>query len=295
MNQKIHAYLMLFLVAVIWGATFPIIHNSVKTVDPLVFVWIRFSMAGLFLLPFMWRHFRFRDNASFKFGLILGLINGCTFVLQTLALERVDSSRVAFLTATYIILVPLMLPMFGFRKPKLSEGIAAVICLIGVYIITGARINGFVLGDLFVLTSAISIALGLIVVEYANKHKTNRSLFNFYQIIFTTILPMGGMFSQHINIPSSISFWASVSYCAIFATVVAFLMQLKYQPVTGASKAALIFSLESVFAGVFSWIAGEEISRSVIIGGSIILFSTVLVDIIHIIKPLHDGNAIKQV
>lgn len=285
MNEKIFAFLMLFLVSVIWGATFPIIHNSVAKVDPLVFVWIRFSIAGVVLLLIMWKKLRQRDIASFKYGVLLGLINGCTFVLQTLALQVLDSSRTAFLTATYIIMVPLLLPFFGFRKPTIGECIAAVICLYGVYIISGAHINAFKLGDFLVLCSAISIALGLIVVEFAAKHTRSNMVFNFYQIIFTTIIPMGMLFGKHVTIPNNFGFWLSVSYCAVFATALAFLLQVKYQSVVGASKAALIFSLEAVFASVFAWINGEEITRQIIIGGGIILISTVLVDIIHILKP----------
>ena len=90
---------------------------------------------------------------------------------------------------------------------------------------------------------------------------------------------------KHTELPQSMSFWLSVSYCAVFATSIAFLMQVKYQAVVGASKTALIFSLESVFASIFAWFSGELITRQIIIGGGIILLSTILVDIIHILKP----------
>ena len=135
MSKQFHAYLMLILISVIWGATFPIIHNSVQNISPILFVLVRFGLAGIFLLPFIWRQFRQKDTASLKFGILLGIVNSGTFILQSMALQTVDSARTGFLTAIYIILVPLMLPLFGFRKPTLSECLAAVVCLYGVYII----------------------------------------------------------------------------------------------------------------------------------------------------------------
>lgn len=202
-----------------------------------------------------------------------------------MALEYLDSARVGFLTSVYIVLVPLMLPIFGFKKPTISEAIAAVTCIGGVYIISGAHISQFHLGDLLVLASAVCIGLGIILVEFANRYSRSTQLFNFYQIIFTAMVP-GGMLAIHGYImPIQLGFWFSVTYCAVFATAIAFLIQVKYQKVVGASKTALIFSLESVFASVFAWVNGEEINHQIVIGGSIILFSTLLVDTIRILKP----------
>lgn len=285
MNKQVHAYIMLLLVTVIWGATFPIIHNSVQNVSPIIFVVVRFGIAGLLLLPFVWQQFKVRDFASLKYGIILGLINSGSFILQSMALKTVDSARTGFLTAIYIILVPLMLPLFGFRKPTIGECIAAIICLFGVYIISGAHISDLQIGDLLVIASALCIGLGLIVVEFANKHIRSSKLFNFYQIIFTTMLPLGITVVHGEQMPTTLSFWLSVVYCAVFATVIAFLMQVKYQNVVGASKTALIFSLEAVFASVFAWFNGELITKQIILGGAIILFSTVYVDIVRIMRP----------
>lgn len=285
MNKQVHAYIMLLLVTIIWGATFPIIHNSVQNVDPAVFVVVRFGIAGLLLLPFIWQQFRVRDLASLKYGVILGIINSGTFILQSMALKTVDSARTGFLTAIYIILVPLMLPLFGFRKPTIGECIAAIICLFGVYIISGAHINDLHLGDLLVIASALCIGLGLIVVEFANKYVHSSKLFNFYQIIFTTMLPFGITVAHGAQMPTTVAFWLSVIYCAVFATVIAFLMQVKYQNIVGASKTALIFSLEAVFASIFAWFNGELITKQILIGGAIILFSTVYVDIARILIP----------
>ena len=285
MNKKLHAYLMLLLVTIIWGATFPVIHYSVQRANPLLFVLIRFAIAGVVLLCIMGKSLLRRDIASLKFGVILGLVNGGTFVLQTTALQSIDSSRTAFLTATYIIMVPLLLPLFGFRKPTFGECSAALVCLFGVYIMSGASISGIQLGDLLVILSALFIAVGIIIVEYAAKYTKSNSVFNFYQIIFTTILPAIMLAGKHIVVPQTINFWLSVSYCAVFATAIAFLVQVKYQSVVGASKTALILSLESVFASIFAWFSGEVITRQIIIGGGVILLSTILVDIIHILKP----------
>ena len=211
-------------------------------------------------------------------------MNSCIFLFQTIALKTLDSPRAAFLSVIYVILVPFLLPFFGFRKPKIIEGIAAIICLYGVYLLSGAKITTFEIGDFWIIASTLCVAFSIIIIEHVANKVEDILLFSFYQIIFTTLLPLIMLIYHPVVIPTTHGFWLSVIYCAIFATTLAFIFQLKYQAQVGASKAALIFSLEAVFAGIFAWLMGEKISHQTLIGGGIILFSIILIDLVHMFR-----------
>lgn len=284
MKSSFYAHIILFLITILWGATFPVVHNFGGSDSPTLFVFMRFFIAAIVMLPFIYYRFNLLDLASLKYGFLLGLVNSCIFLFQTIALKTLDSPRAAFLSVIYVILVPFLLPFFGFRKPKIIEGIAAIICLYGVYLLSGAKITTFQIGDFWIIASTLCVAFSIIIIEHVANKVEDILLFSFYQIIFTTLLPLIMLIYHPVVIPTTHGFWLSVIYCAIFATTLAFIFQLKYQAQVGASKAALIFSLEAVFAGIFAWLMGEKISHQTLIGGGIILFSIILIDLVHMFR-----------
>lgn len=280
-NKK--AYALLWLVPVIWGVTFPIIHLVIKDISANLFVFWRFLIAGAVLLPVFIqaiskKSVRFRD---IKYGLILGVINSGAFICQSMALNHGNSAEVAFLTGVNVILVPFLMPLFGLRSPRFIEIIAALVCLFGIYLVSSASVNSFSYEDILVLLSALFIAIGIVVVEKASLKSENLKLLTFYQIIFTSIAPFimlkGYIFDVRILNPNVLMI---LFYCAFFATSLALFIQMKYQSVIGSNKTAIIFSMEAVFATIFAYLFGEHITLSVVIGGSIIIFSSLLVDII---------------
>lgn len=281
MNIKLKAFLILMTIPLLWGITFPLMHIVLANSSANLFVFWRFLLAGLVLLPVL--HLAISRKKAravdFKYGLIIGLINSGSFVFQGMALQHEDSARAAFITGINVVMVPLLLPLFAMGRPKLAELIAAGLCLVGIYVISDAKFTELNYGDLLVLLSSICIALGIILVEKASKVSYSLKLLTFYQIIFTAVAPFMILKGQVFTFPIGQLFWWSLLYCAIFATVIPIFLQLKYQPVLGSSKSAIIFSLEAVFATFFAWLFGEPISDNVILGGIIILFSAVMTDI----------------
>lgn len=280
MNIKLKAFIILLTIPLLWGVTFPLMHIVLSNSSANLFVFWRFFVAGIILLPVL--HLAIlRKKAKpvdLKYGLIIGLINSGSFVFQGMALQHEDSARAAFITGINVVMVPLLLPLFAMGRPKVSELIAAFMCLIGIYVISDAKFTEISYGDLLVLLSSICIALGIILVEKASKVSQSLKLLTFYQIILTSLAPFMILKGHVINFPTGQLFWWSLVYCAIFATVIPIFLQLKYQPVLGSSKSAIIFSLEAVFATFFAWLFGEPISDNVILGGSIILFSAIMTD-----------------
>jgi drug/metabolite transporter (DMT)-like permease len=274
-TRKAHAYLI--LVTAIWGATFPFIRNAVAHVDPFLFVGIRFLLGALLLAPLLWTSLKIRSSKLLIGTIVLGLLNGIAYVAQTIGLQTVPSSRAAFITGLSVVLVPLFTPFFKLGKPNTVDLICSLICLAGLYILTGANFNAVTHGDWWVLLGAVFFACSISYLQSLSLHINNHKAIAFYQVLFTVPLPL--LFTFHANYsalfyPSTI---IGILFCALAATSLAFFLQAKYQPLTTAPKAALIYSLEPVFASVFGLlINGEPITRAVVFGGILILLSLML-------------------
>lgn len=283
-NQETKAFFILLTIPVMWGITFPLIHEIVYNYSPSLFVLWRFWLAAIvMLLPFIdaLRRRQF-SRIDILYGLAIGLVNSGAFVLQAQSLLYIDSARAAFLTGMNVVMVPLLLPFFAMGRPRLIDLMAAGVCLAGIYLISGADFRNFDEGDWLVIASALCIAIGIIITEKASLVSNNLKLLTFYQIIFTTLVPMGVLGTQITIIPHSQLFWWGAIYCAVIATALPLFLQLKYQKYVGSSKVAIIFSLESVTATFCAWLAGEKITVNIIIGGLIILISTILGNLIEL-------------
>ena len=166
MNRELKAYLILLTVPVMWGITFPLMHRIVADYAPSLFVFWRFMLAALIMSPLfisaiIKRRLKWGDV---RYGLILGLLNSGSFVLQAMSLKYMDSSRAAFLTGINVVMVPFLLPLFKMGRPKAIEIIAALFCLWGIYLISGAGLNGhFGRGELLVISKFPPQTLGSIV------------------------------------------------------------------------------------------------------------------------------------
>lgn len=283
MSEQLKATFMLLLAPLFWGVTFPLMHLVLHYCSADFFVFWRFLIAGAMLIPVLILAIRRRTigKIDLYYGLAIGLMNCGAFLFQAIALEsQKSSSEIAFLTGINVILVPLFMPLLGMRKPQINEVIAAFICLFGVFIINNAKFS-FSEVDILVVFSTICIAIGMILVEKASLVSKNLQLLTFYQIIFTSIIPFAYLKGIVLPIPSQHIVWFALGYCAIFATIIPILFQLKYQHVIGSNKAAIIYSLEAVFAMIFALLVfGESITINVVVGGSIIIFSVIYNDII---------------
>lgn len=277
MKPSTIANLYLLLVTAMWGMTFPLIHNAVAQVDPFLFVFIRFALGAALLLPLVWgalkgSHWRFICGS-----MVLGIINSGAYLAQTIGLQTIDASRAAFLTGLCVVLIPLLTPFFKLGRPNLLDFICSFICLAGLYILTGADLHAITRGDEWVLLAAILFAITISYLQYLSlKHKNHRAL-AFFLILFTAPLPM--FFFWHANFHALLlpSVLVGVLFCTICATSLALYLQTKYQKFTTAPKAAIIYSLEPVFASIFGFLLnGEVITWHTVVGGIVMLFSLML-------------------
>jgi drug/metabolite transporter (DMT)-like permease len=280
MSNAKKAELYLLLITAIWGLTFPLVGNAVKHMNPIDFVSLRFLLATLIMLPFIWKDLKNTNRMILGYGALLGAINFGCYVLQGMGLQTLGSGESAFITSTTVVIVPIIVLIFHHHKPHLLDYISAALCLCGLYILTGANITAINQGELFTFICAVFCALWIILTDVATRKIHDFKLLVFFQIIFTAIfaLPHSVMHYEQLAMNKQTVF--ALLYCAIFATLIVFYLQAKYQRQTTASKAALIFCAEPIFAVLYSWIIfSENPSFNTLVGGAIILGSIALPDL----------------
>jgi drug/metabolite transporter (DMT)-like permease len=276
--SKLRADGYLLLATLAWGTTFPLIKQAIQFISPSLFVSLRFALASLILSPFLIRALLRSQKKTFIFGCILGFINTCIYVTQATGMETIGPAEGAFLTGFNVILVPMLMPFFNIGKPKTKDFVCGLICLFGIFVLTGAGFSHLEVGVYWVLLGSIFIAFSILCLQKFTQSTPDLDALAFAQILTTVILispwTLYTTTSENLHEAFQLMPLLSICFCAIFATSFALLIQTRYQRMTTPSRASLIFSLEPVFATLFGYfINGEAVSWRIAVGGIIILGS----------------------
>ena len=282
LSYRLRADGYLLLATVAWGMTFPLIKEGMQFVSPSIFVTLRFIFASLILLPFLYSALMKCDRKTLLFGTLLGGINTCIYITQATGMETIHPAEGAFITGINVVFVPLLLPLFKIGKPQLKDFLCSLICLLGIFVLTDASAGIAHLKDgvFWVAGSAFFVALSILFLQKFSQSTKHIDSLAFFQVLTTVALiaPWTLYTSDAKSYHAALHLTPilAISFCAIFATSFALLIQTRYQRLTSPSRAALIFALEPVFATVFSYfINGDSISWRILLGGGLILSSIV--------------------
>ena len=287
----------LLLNTVIWGATFAIIKGALDDVSPMVFISLRFTIAALILLPFIFGTFKKYNKALVFGGALLGLFYFLGFATQTIGLNYTTATKSGFITGTFIVFTPLFQLLIEKRKPSRVNIVGIVLAFLGLVFLSAKGTSflnifselgkNFNLGDFLTLLCAMFFALYLVYMDIISR-KFDYMPLVFIQIavtgvggIITAILfSASGVETIRFSLNSNIIF--AVLYTSILATILTTILQTKFQKVVTPSKAGIIFSFEPIFAALFAFFAlSEKISNFGLIGCALIfagLFVTEVFD-----------------
>jgi len=275
-RSSLYADLFLFLATVAWGITFPLIKNGMEYITPGVFVTLRFSLALLMLLPFVFLSVLKSDLKTLWIGLFIGFLNVGVYFTQSEGMETISAPEGAFITGLNVIFVPLLLPLFKMGRPSFKDLICSLICLLGIFILTNAS-EGFghiQAGVYWVAAGSLFSAIAILFLQKFSQNNQHLDAMAFFQVLGTVILILPFNLSQSYKPAFELSPLLSIVFCALFATSFALLAQTRYQRLTNPARAALIFALEPVFATIFSYfINGTHPTWRTLMGGTIILLS----------------------
>jgi len=273
MNKQFVADLLLLSVAFIWGVTFVVVQNAIQILPPHLFNGIRFLIAALFLcLLIIHPNYRIKfTKDTIKFGIILGLFLFLGYAFQTLGLVYTTSSKAGFITGLSVMMVPLLSVWLLKEKLKSISIIGALTGTAGLFFLTTGDFSALNLGDALVLLCAFAFAFHIIFTDkYSKKYKafplTIIQLFTVSVFSFIASI-LFELWKYPVNVDMILNQEVVVAFMitSLLATAYAFIVQTKFQAYTTASRVALIFAMEPVFAALTAFIYQNE--RLTIISG----------------------------
>lgn len=241
---------------------------SLNYFPPILFLAYRFGLASLLMLLIFGR--RALKRETFKEGFILGLTLFFGHGFQIVGLKYTTASNSAFITSLYVVLTPFIAYFMLGEKVTGRDLTSLVLAVIGLYLISGAG-TSINYGDFLTLLCAVSFAFQIVLVhKFGEKDYLSLTFWQlFWNFIFSALFALA---FEEPAFPREVLPWVGVIYTAVFATVIAFTVQLKYQRYTTAQRAALIYSSEPVFGSLAAYIAlGETLSLRGYLGAALIM------------------------
>jgi len=295
--SKTISLLSALLCTFIWGTTFIAQDTGMDDIGPFTFNAVRFLVGFLAITPlailFEMKKFKSEFKLDFKTFVSLSLLIGLSLflgsALQQVALLYTDVANAAFFTIFYVPMVPIII--FLFRKKSIHWSVwpSVILCLIGGYLLTNFYDATVRLGDTLVVLGALFwsthiIFTGIIVTKY-NLPLTLGALQTLIVAVFSFFV--GLIYEEFIleNIMKEID---SILYAGILSGGFAFVLQIYAQKNISPAPAAIIFSLEGVFATIAAWFLLDQIlGINNLLGCFFILCGVLLSQLLPLIKKIN--------
>lgn len=286
--KQIRGALCLALAAFIWGTAFVAQSLGMDHLGPFTFNSTRNFIAVVILLPVIFFLRRRKDPAKapgaaqhyrktlWVGGVICGTILAVAAGLQQIGILYTTVGKAGFLTALYIVLVPIAGLFFGKRVPA-AVWIGVAIAAVGTYMLSIQEDFSIGTGDLFVLLCALGFTAHILAVDHFSPQVSGVEL---SCVQFLTAGVLSGIVALLTETPNLQDLWLSIGpllYTGVLSSGVAYTLQVVGQKDTPPAVASLVMSLESVFAAVSGWLilnqnmSGREVFGCVLVFAAVIL------------------------
>lgn len=282
--------LLLLLTATIWGVAFVAQSVGMDYVGAFTFNAVRNVIGGLVLIPTILLFGRkskgvstdTKNGAQRKHTLIAGIWCGvCLFVastLQQIGIQYTTVGKAGFITAMYIVLVPL-LGIFLHKKVGFRVWLAVAIAVVGLYVLC-VKPGEFSaqMGDLLVLLCAVAFSVHIMVIDHFAP-TCNGVKMSCIQFFTCAVLSSIGMFLfETPDIDSILQAWIPILYAGALSSGVGYTLQIVGQKGMNPTVASLILSLESTISVIAGWlILGQELSARELMGCAMVMIAIVIV------------------
>lgn len=285
MKKSLKGPICLTLCAVFWGMAFSAQSSAMDHVEPYTFVFLRSAITCLALLISMPLLNRLNPannapTASNRRHLAVGALCGAFLVLATIlqqvGLVTTTTAKSGFITALYIIIVPILGIFLG-RKPRAAIWLGVLVSLIGLYFLCWQGTLNVNVGDLFTFGSAVVFAVHIQLIDRLggnlNSIKLSAIQFGAAAVIACAVM----LLFETPNLDGILACWTDILYVAIFSGALGYTLQIVGQKSTDPTLASLIMCLESVFAALGGWLVlGEALSGREIFGCALMLSASVI-------------------
>ena len=271
-SKKALAVCGIILATAIWGSSFSIIKNALNSITPLWFISLRFSISVIILAVICAKKFQQMNIELLKEGFIIGIPLSLSYICQNVGLLNTTASNTAFITSTYVVIVPFIMWIIH-RKIRPANFLIAIITLGGLALLSLNESFHIASGDIITLGCSLMLAIHMVLLgRYSRNHDT--FLLTFIQLAMVAVVnTILALIIEPLPVISSFSTEIVVSllYCAILPTIVCYLIQTAAQKIISPISASILFMGEAIFGAFFGWLLLDELFSTRQFIGAVIL------------------------
>jgi drug/metabolite transporter (DMT)-like permease len=277
-SSPVLALTALVAVTAVWGSTFVIVQNAVLRMPVMDFLAVRFTVASLVMLALRPSSLKHITRRGLWHGFLLGVALGLGYIAQTYGLLSASAAVSGFITGMFVVLTPVIAWLVLRHKVNRNTWIAVLLATFGLALLS---LHGWSVGTGELLTLACAVFFAVHIVglgEWSHLHET----YGLALIQISTV----GVISLIVSAPGGIMLppdpgvWLAVGITAVLATAVAFLVQTWAQALVSPTRAAVVMTMEPVFAGIFAVaIGGNQLTVRILIGAACVLAAMLIVQI----------------
>ncbi|CAD7288880.1 hypothetical protein LMG7974_01192 [Campylobacter majalis] len=281
---ELRADILLILTAIIWGATFLPMATATVTNGVFVLLFWRFLITFFIMVLIAYKFSSKLDFKAIKYGLILGIFLFVGFSSQTFAFKFAQTANVAFISGLNVAIVPFVVYAFFKEKISIYAYIGVALGCVGLYFLSDPS-AGFTKGEALSVVCAFAWAFHIVFTShFARKCELFTLLATQFIVIVALSAIFANVFDGGINPTLDYNFYKAMVISVIFASIFGFIMMGTMLRLTTPVKAALIFTLEPVSAGILGYFIGGETFGMMQIIGAVIIISAILISEIGTIK-----------
>lgn len=286
MKKQLRGTLALLMATIIWGSTFIAQSVGMNLIEPFTFQAVRCSLAVPFLLIVIYLFDRvkphkasfvqqWKDPKLWKTGIICGIALFVAAGLQQIGLVYTTAGKAGFITAMYIVLVPI-LGLVLHKRPSPAAWVSVALATVGLYLLSCVGVTDVNIGDLCLLGCALGFAVQITLIDRMAGDLDGLRL-NCIQSLVCAVLSAVCMFLLETpDIENILACWLPLGYAGILSMGVAYSLQIIGQQHIDPTPASLIMSLESVFAAVCGWLLLNERMSTPEFTGCVLVFGAVI-------------------
>lgn len=265
-------------VTAVWGSTFVIMKEAIARQPESDFLATRFTFATVCMILVRPRVLRKLNKQMLLHGTLLGFALGVGYILQTYGLRITSAAVSGFITGMFVVFTPLIGAGILRRRIDKWTWYAVALATFGLALLS---LHGFAIGrgETLTLLGALGFALHIVGLgEWSALHDSY--LIAIIQLAVVSILCWALVLTHGYHAPPDYGVWGAVIFMAIFATALAFLIQTWAQSLMAPTRAAVIMTMEPVFAGFFAvLIGGEHLTVKIVVGGFFVIGAMYLVEL----------------
>lgn len=285
MKKKLFSSAALLLGTVIWGAAFIAQAQGMELLGPFTFQAARCAVAMLALLPgialFDGTHRKeglqkWANPVLWKAGLPCGIALFTASSLQQVALLYTNAGKAGFITAMYIVIVPLIGLFFG-EKSSFRLFFAVSLAVVGLYMLSCAGVQEINKGDLLLMLCAVAFAVQIRLVDRFSAQVDPLRLNAVQAMVCGVLSAIAMLLFETPKMAHILQSWQSICFAGILSMGLAYSLQIIGQRELNATVASMIMSLESVFAALFGWLILNQSLSGIELVGCLLVFVGVII------------------